>query len=510
MDGPASPGAFSSGLTLTTPATLSILAAVLGVAVGGLALRVSRLPGWRDARWFGLICVLSALYALANLGTSLSHSPTLVVRTSRVQMAVAILQAWAWMRYSEAFGYAPVSRAARWLEAAIIVAAALVLVPGVAFTDSVRTHAFTSWGVVYTDAVLTPAGTALLAAVLSAALVVLRRFLAARRHRIQGAGVRAAAFVSFAALGVNDAFTATSRFDWPYLLDVGFIVPVGFVFWATALRFLETSLDLEALRTRLETLVEQRTRALADAQEALVRAERLAALGQLGNGVAHQVSSPAAVVTANLRYLAGKFPAGEEEREAADDALAAMQRINDLVRRLADAGRIATGPRASFPVELSEVVARTVAEARTRLPARLALASDLPAGLHVRARPEVLEQVLQSLIANAAEAVPRERAGRIEIRAERRAGGIRLTVTDDGVGMAPEVLERAFEPFFTTKPASLGSGLGLPVSRGIVEVHGGALWLESAPAQGTTAVLVLPEAMEGHPPSPQPALVRRD
>ena len=59
--------------------------------------------------------------------------------------------------------------------------------------------------------------------------------------------------------------------------------------------------------------------------------------------------------------------------------------------------------------------------------------------------------------------------------------------------MLPQVLERAFEPFFTTKPAGQGSGLGLPISRGIVEVHGGALWLESTPERGTTAVLVLPE-----------------
>jgi two-component system NtrC family sensor kinase len=106
----------------------------------------------------------------------------------------------------------------------------------------------------------------------------------------------------------------------------------------------------------------------------------------------------------------------------------------------------------------------------------------------------VLEQVLLSLLSNAAEAVPAGRPGRIELRCERRAGGIRLTISDDGVGMSPEVLERAFEPFFTTKPAGQGNGLGLPISRGIVEVHGGTLWLESTPALGTVAVLVLPES----------------
>ena len=201
------------------------------------------------------------------------------------------------------------------------------------------------------------------------------------------------------------------------------------------------------------------------------------------------------MVTANLRYLAESLPADAEReaREVADEALLAMQRINDLVRRLADAGRIAAAPRPAVAVELREVVDRAAAEARPRLPAGAALETAVPDGLVVRTRPELLEQVLGSLLSNAAEALYAGRPGRIEIRAERGDGSIRLMVTDDGVGMAPAILERAFEPFFTTKPTGHGSGLSLPISRGIVEVHGGALWLESAPDHGTTAVLVLPE-----------------
>jgi signal transduction histidine kinase len=479
---------------MSTPATLSVMTALLGVAMGPLALRVSRLHGWREYRWFALVCLASAVYALANLGTSVSWLGNGQPVTARIQTAVGVLQFWVWMRYAEAFGRTSASRPGRWMEVVLFAVAALALVPGVVFDGTVMRHAFTGWGVVYRDAGLSSSGKVLLAVASPSPLFVLARFWRARCQRIPFAGTQIVAFSAFLALVANDSAVATGRYDWPYLLDIGTVLPVGLVFWSTALRFIGSAEDLEALRARLEMLVEQRTRALADAQEALVRAERLAALGQLGNGVAHQVSNPASVVTANLRYLSGKLAGAAEDREAADDALAAMQRINDLVRRLADAGRIAARPRSSIPVALSQVVERTLADARTRLPPRLSLDAELPPGLHVRARPEVLEQVLQSLIANAAEAVPQGRAGRIDIRAERRAGGIRLTVTDDGVGMPPEVLERAFEPFFTTKTASLGSGLGLPVSRGIVEVHGGALWLESAPERGTTAVLVLPEA----------------
>jgi signal transduction histidine kinase len=350
--------------------------------------------------------------------------------------------------------------------------------------------------VTYNDARITVAGYAVLFTVgLPVVPLTLARFVRAHRDGVRHVPAQVAAFVSIVLLSLSDALTGTGSFPTPYLLDIGFLLPVALVASATSLRFLESAQDLEVLRGRLESLVESRTRALAEAKEALVRAERLASLGQLANGVAHQVSNPASVVTANLRYLSenhGDAGSGEV-REVADEALVAMQRINDLVRRLADTGRIAAMHRPTTGVELRDVVERAVAEARMRLGGEFTLDTDVPAGLMVRTRPEVLEQVLQSLLSNAVEALRPGIEGRIEIRAERRDGGIRLTVTDDGVGMPSAVLERAFEPFFTTKPPGRGSGLSLAISRGVVEAHGGALRLESAPGRGTTAVLSLPE-----------------
>jgi signal transduction histidine kinase len=89
--------------------------------------------------------------------------------------------------------------------------------------------------------------------------------------------------------------------------------------------------------------------------------------------------------------------------------------------------------------------------------------------------------VLGNLLANATDAVPEGRAGKVEVRAERRTGAVRITVSDNGAGMPPVILRRAFEPFFTTKPEARGRGIGLAISRGVVEGSGGALWLESEP-----------------------------
>jgi signal transduction histidine kinase len=484
---------------MTTPVTISLMASVAGVAVGLLALRVSRVRGWRELRWFGVVAFLSSAYAVSNVTATGTWAMPVLLGMSRVQLAVAILQHWAWMRYAEAFSRSRSTKAGRWLEGLVIAAAAASLLPGAAFDGTVTYHTFPVWHVAYNDAHMTPLGLGTMTLLPPVASVVFARFVRAHREGVRYATVQTAAYAAVVAFSVNDAMVSTGRFALPYLLDVGFVLPVGLIAWATSLRFVQAAQDLEALRGRLELLVEERTRALAEAQEALARAERLASLGRLADGVAHQVSSPAAAVTANLHYLAEHLPGGGEVREAVDESIQAMQRINDLTRRIADAGRFAHAgrfapdARAPAAIDLGALVERVLAAARPRLPGRITADADVPAGLMVWTRSEVLERVLQTLIANAVDAVPPQRAGRIDIRAERRGAGVRMTVADDGVGMDPAVLERAFEPFFTTKPAGQGSGLGLSVSRGIIEIHGGALWLESTPERGTTAVVVLPE-----------------
>jgi signal transduction histidine kinase len=478
---------------MNSPAVLSVLAAMLHAAAGALALRVSRAPGWRELRWFAVVAFLAALHAGVGLGRMLVVPPALALAAVRVELSLDLAILFAWIRYAEVFSQVAAGRAARALELAVLGAGLLVLFPGLAVVEPSSPLALASWLAGSTSTPLTASGWALLLLGAPGAALVIARFRLARRGGVRFAGVHAAAFGAVIALVAADIAAGTSGPEMLRIFDLGFLLPVGLITWSGTLRFLDGADDLATLRGRLESLVEERTRALLDTREALARAERLASLGQLANGVAHQVSNPASVVTANLHWLAENAAADREAHEVTDDALAAMNRINQLVRRLADAGRIAAVPRHSTAVELHEAVHRSLAEVRSSLPELISLAAEVPRGLHVRTRSEVLDQVLQSLLANAADAVPPGRAGRIEVRAERRGGGIRLTVSDDGVGMVPEVLERAFEPFFTTKPPGEGSGLGLPISRGVVEVHGGALWLESAPERGTTAVLELPE-----------------
>ena len=486
---------------MNVPAAISIAAGALAIAVGLVARRFSRAPGWGDQRWFGLIAYGAAAYAFGNLPTTLNAAPRIVTLLSRVQLAAVLVQLWAWFRYVDALlGRRPPPWERRAL-LGLFLLAALCLAPGLVYGDATAQHVVPLLGTRYTEAVPMAGGELLFAAGLFGAVVVLVRLVAAWRRGRDEAGPIALAFAAILVFGVNDAVAGSGVLPLPYLLDVGFMVPVGAVAWGLTRRFVADAELLHGLRARLESLVEERTRELAKAEEALHQAERLASLGQFAAGVAHEVNNPAAVVTANLRFLAEtalEDGAPPEAQASIRDSIEAMRRINALVRRLVDAGRMASMPTAAGASLVNGVAEQAVAEARARTGERVAYAVRVPPGAQVRVRPEALHQILSALLLNAGDAVPPGRRGRVELAAERtEAGRLRLSVSDDGAGMSPEVRRRAFEPFFTTKGEGQGSGLGLSVARALAESNGGELRLESQEGRGTVAVLDLPEAPPG-------------
>jgi len=478
------------------PATIALCAAAIAILAGAMSRRLSLAPGWRDQHGFSLVAFSAAAYALCNLATTLGLPDGVVTAASRFQVASAILHAAAWFQYCDAFEGRRAGPAGVWALRALLGLAALAVVPGVVFTPVVVSHAVPAFRTVYRDAVPTRFGYAVLAVLLLSCLSLPWRFVRAWRKGLRYAGLHAIAIGALVLFGLNDALATTGQFATPYLLDTGFVVPIVAMYWMITARFVDNARALQSMRARLEDAVETRTRELAEAQTALHQAEKLAALGRFANGVAHEVSNPASVVSSNLRYVHVALGDGgppPDAGEALGEALASMDRINDLVRKLVDAGRIAsTAPGGTTGV--ADVVRRAVTDVGERSEGRVEIACAVPDGLYVRATAEGLSQVLGHLLANAADAVPEGRTGHVEARAERRGGAVRITIADDGAGMAPDVLRRAFDPFFTTKAQGHARGLGLAVARGLVEGNGGALWLESAPGRGTRAILELPVA----------------
>lgn len=479
--------------SMTFAAALAIFSCALSAYVAALNHRFARAPGWRDQQWFSVVALAIAGYSALNIPILLSRSDASVLAASRAQLFLIGVHSAAWILYSRAHLAAPLRRCERVLAGALVVLGAVALVPGVAYTAPVRRTFYEPLQTTYAIPATTIVGEALfLLALLAVALVTVRYGLAALR----GGGFALTHFLAlaaFLAFEANDVLVALGAYAGPYLVDVAVLLPVAAVGYSLTSRFAADARALAELRGRLEGLVEERTRELTIAQGALHRSEKLAALGQLSAGVAHEVNNPIAVVSANLGYLEEGLAAGKLPPDALPcvrESLTATGRIAAIVRQLLDAGRSAATQVPLANVSLARCAREAMTAARARLGDGVALGLAIDEDLQVVGNDHVIVQILVNLVVNGAQAVPAGRRGRVTVTAERVAGGrVHVHVEDDGVGMDAEVLRRAFEPFFSTKPVGVGTGLGLAVSRGLAASLGGRLDIESAAGRGTRVTL---------------------
>ena len=252
-------------------------------------------------------------------------------------------------------------------------------------------------------------------------------------------------------------------------------------------------------REELEQLVEARTRDLRTAQDGLVQSAKLAALGQMSAALAHEINQP---LTAQRMQLATLRLLLEHGR--VDDAYKALKPVDDMLTRMAAlTGHLKTFARKS-PSGLRERLdlATVVDQSLQLLDARLrdeqvSLVLHLTRPAWVRGDAIRLEQVLINLLRNALDAMHGKPCKRLEIRLEVDEQLWRLSVSDNGGGIAEEHLNQVFDPFFTTKPVGDGLGLGLAVSFAIVHESGGRLSVENGDS-GAVFILTLPIDLEAH------------
>jgi signal transduction histidine kinase/CheY-like chemotaxis protein len=488
---------------MTLAAAIALMSAGIACYVAVLSRQFSRAPGWHDQRYFSLAALSVAGFAALNVPTT---APVLsdagVVLCSRVQFALACLHSFAWLRYSGVVVGRPVSRVERAFTWALLLMALLAAFTPLLLTGAVRVHAFPPLGLVYRSHVSTALGDLAYGVVVGALFVPVARFARAWRRGFPNAAVHLAALSFLLAMAVNDVLVLSGVYSAPYLVDVAFLLPVAAVGFVLTSRFVEDSRAHHALRHDLEKQVAERTDELGRAQEALHRAEKLAALGQFAAGVAHEVNNPASVIAANLAYLeeCERGALSDEGHGAVRESIQSVHRIAGIVRQLLDAGRLAASPEARSCVALRALGDGAISVARARFGKRVLVTNRVPADAHAWGHEAMLAQVLVNLVANGVQAVPDHRAdGHVVIRAEPGGERVALVVEDNGAGMPPEVLRRVFEPFFTTKPFGSGTGLGLAVSRGLIMSLGGDLRLESTPGAGTRATIELTRAPASGP-----------
>jgi two-component system C4-dicarboxylate transport sensor histidine kinase DctB len=260
---------------------------------------------------------------------------------------------------------------------------------------------------------------------------------------------------------------------------------------------------------RLEAMVTERTADLARevearrqaendlraAQEGLIHAEKMAALGRMSTAIVHEISQPLAAMEATLTAAEITLPAGESRtapRLATAKGL--IRRMQRTIKHLKSFGRKEPGERRL--TDLGPVIASAIELVTPRARAvgvnPVFVAPDVPQ--LVMAGVVRMEQVVVNLLLNALDAVEGCTAAAIIVTLDSTGETVRIRVTDTGPGIAPEDLPRVAEPFFSTKPGGAGLGLGLSICRAIVGEFGGALTLASEPGRGTEVTVTLPAA----------------
>ncbi|MFT3915309.1 MAG: ATP-binding protein [Anaeromyxobacteraceae bacterium] len=492
-----------SALVVNPAVATALVSGAVSAATSAAAFAMGHAGGWKDFRRFGWVALTAAGVSFANAGNTLEGLSAAWI--GRVQFLLLALHVLAWHGYLGAWSGVALGRRAVAALLALtalpgalgLVPGALGLVPGALYSDAFALRVVPSIGVAYRDAQVTSTGGLLLALPCAAALWAYGRIVRHARQGVLAPRAHLAGGALMGAVAAHDAMlTLGVGLPTPYLIDFASWVPIIGIGLAALDRVGRSSAELAQLRERLEARVVERTAELARANAALGRAERLAALGQLSAGVAHEVNNPAAIISSSLNFVAQELGPSTppEVRGALDDARSAVGRIAGLTRQLLVAGRAAAQPMALVPVDVAACAQVAAQAARARGAPEVAVTLDFPPGLTGLAQGGALEQVLSNLAVNAVQAIPRGRAGRVALRGEQAREHVVLTVEDDGEGMGPEALRHLGEPFYSTKPVGVGSGLGLAVARGLTSAMSGSIVFESEPGRGTRVRITLVRA----------------
>jgi two-component system, NtrC family, sensor kinase len=287
-------------------------------------------------------------------------------------------------------------------------------------------------------------------------------------------------------------------------LSQGAPLPRALLFNAlTVAAYVVSEVRAATIRRMLETADHQRQllqRAydeLAGLQERMVVQEKLAGLGTMASGIAHEINNPMSFVTSNVSELLDDLkqldplppPLDEYVEDILPATLDGIFRVNSIV---ADLRRFAHGEpeqvsRYNLSTEISAALRIAASQVKPGCAVEVCITEDLPL---LTGRPRQIAQVLVNLLVNAAQATPAE--GRITLSVTRQEEWIRVLVDDTGSGMSPDTVRQLFQPFFTTKPVGEGTGMGLATCHGIARSHGGTIEVSSTLGQGSQFTLVLP------------------
>ncbi len=266
-------------------------------------------------------------------------------------------------------------------------------------------------------------------------------------------------------------------------------VPVNFS--ASLIKEGDKELGIVAIFSDLRETLRMRKK-LEETQAQLMQAEKIASLGQLAAGVAHEINNPLAGILIYAEIIQGQLGPAVSIRSDVEEIIAQTLRCKQIVTRLLEFSRQSLGQRALFDV--GDIIHRCVElVGHQALFHDIAVTEDYQAEMRqVLGDPGEIQQVFMNLLLNAADAMDGQGRIKITAREEEDEGGVRVWFADTGCGIPESIRDKIFEPFFTTKDPGKGTGLGLSIVYGVIQRHGGMIEVHCPPEGGTTFVIFLP------------------
>lgn len=473
-------------------AAVSLLATATGFVFGAIWWRMSQAPGWHHMRWFAAVALTAAGYCAFDGLVVFDNMPWGVIGWS-TQMAftVSSLHAYAWIRWLAESVPRPLDKFDKFMLWVCLAFSAAGLIPGVLVGDDRSSMHVDAINVTYRMYLPTTLGLIGYLIFLVVMWVVAGRSFMRWQHGWR-ARMPAIAVSILTALAVNDSLATANKIHMPMLVDFGFLI-VLLLFGIDSLRrFAEDAERLDELKNRLEHSVAERTRQLEVAHLELAKERTVAAVGRLAGGVAHQINSPATVISVNLGLLRDELSEHGQLNEMTttllDESRSSLHRILGIVTDLrVSAGAIEIHGGTHHAAPLRTCIDEAVARAAQRGARAVNTFVNVPRDLQVLGDRDLITQLLAELVANGAGAANAARpdAARIGITAHAENGHVHVDVRDNGAGVPSTVRAALFEPFVGVGGVAQRRGLGLSVVRGLAEQLGGALQLVESSSEGT-------------------------
>ncbi len=484
---------------------LSVLSAAMGVVslcAALLHLGLDRVSGRREHLWLGVAALGIVQLAIGNAMAYEADTAAAALRAQALALTCAAPVVIGFLRFTSHVTGARILPLELFCGTLVTGATVGVLIaPELFFAEPVQVTRIDALGVEFVRVQMT-AWTTLLLPPLLANYVIVTCLFWKHRNQFEDPLWIVGSVGVWTLTTLNDTAVGFGLYDGPFLVVFGYLFFLS-TFTVLLVRRFVGSLDrMEATNEELQRVVDERTLDLRNKDLQVAHGARMATVGTLSAGLAREIQQPLREVSARIDDVAHDFgllgSSGEIEARVAD-ARAGIERIRSIVSELLHVARRDGGEFGA--VNLNRVIenvlpiVRHEARDRTRLTTEL---GDIPT---VEGDERLLGQILLNLVLNAIQAIPEDGtadAHHVVVGTEAALPNVRLVVQDTGPGIPDEVRDHVFEPFFSTKSPSEAVGLGLAVTRQLVERHRGTIAIESSP-KGTRLVVELPSSDEVAP-----------